>query len=161
MLAQRAQHLLAKRTGATPEDNLLVGLFDHVEVALDSPLEVNEDVHHLFTAEGRNLRSDPVILVDFVADVLAHRADETGRLLKADVISLKLAGRPMEEIEKTLGRRYEDQLRRARQAKSRDVFSLYMNTFANLHDPHTSFFPPRDAENFDIDMKLSLTGTIS
>jgi len=80
------------------------------------------------------------------------------KLLKADVLSLLLAGRSREEAAKTLGKRYVDQVRRARQARSRDVFSLYMNALAQSWDPHTTFFPPRMAENFDIQMKLSLTG---
>lgn len=91
------------------------------------------------------------------ADIDAAK-DLWRRMLKAEVIGLKLADRPMDEIRKTLARRYEDQSLRARQTKSRDVFRIYMNTFANLHDPHTTYLPPRDAENFKIDMKLSLTG---
>ena len=80
------------------------------------------------------------------------------KLLKADALTLLLAGRTKEEAAETLGKRYADQARRSGQARSRDVFSMYMNALAMTWDPHTSYFPPREAENFDIRMKLSLTG---
>jgi len=91
------------------------------------------------------------------ADAEASRA-LWRKLLKSDVLSLLLAGRSREEAAKTLEKRYADQGRRARQARSRDVFSVYMNALAQSWDPHTTYLPPRDAENFDIRMKLSLTG---
>jgi carboxyl-terminal processing protease len=39
-----------------------------------------------------------------------------------------------------------------------DKVSLYINTFANAIEPHTSYFPPLDKENFDIRMSGKLEG---
>jgi len=39
-----------------------------------------------------------------------------------------------------------------------DVFQIYMNSFAEAVDPHTSYFSPMTAENFGINMSLSLEG---
>jgi carboxyl-terminal processing protease len=44
------------------------------------------------------------------------------------------------------------------QSNSEDVFSYYMNAFATTLDPHTNYMSPRQAEVFDIEMKLSLEG---
>ncbi|NRA12388.1 MAG: carboxy terminal-processing peptidase [Crocinitomicaceae bacterium] len=39
-----------------------------------------------------------------------------------------------------------------------DKFAVYINTFANVIEPHTSYFPPLDKENFDIRMSGKLEG---
>ncbi len=61
-------------------------------------------------------------------------------------------------IEDSLRQRYEGQLKRAYQARSEDAFQAYMNAFAGMWDPHTSYFSPRTSENFNINMSLSLEG---
>ena len=62
------------------------------------------------------------------------------------------------EARETLIKRYENQIRLIAQRDSRDVFQLYVNAFASLFDPHTSYFSPRTNENFQINMSLSLEG---
>ena len=62
------------------------------------------------------------------------------------------------EARETLIKRYENQIRLISQRDSRDVFQLYVNAFASLFDPHTSYFSPRTNENFQINMSLSLEG---
>ena len=61
-------------------------------------------------------------------------------------------------IEETLRERYEAQLNRVRQTKADDVFSLVMTAVTDTIDPHTAYMSPRDSEDFDIQMKLSLEG---
>ncbi len=39
-----------------------------------------------------------------------------------------------------------------------DVLGLYLNALAQIYGPHTSYFPPKLDEDFDISMKLSLSG---
>jgi carboxyl-terminal processing protease len=39
-----------------------------------------------------------------------------------------------------------------------DFLSTYFNVIANVYDPHTNFFEPRDKENFDISMSGKLEG---
>lgn len=77
---------------------------------------------------------------------------------KNDVLNMKLAERSMEDIKEVLTRRYEDRLHRTKQIKSEDVFRTYMDIFTQSYDPHTEYFPPRRAENFDISMSLSYEG---
>ena len=78
--------------------------------------------------------------------------------LKNSILNLKLAGKTPDEITEILEERYKNQLTRVRQTKSEDVFELYMNALAKQFDPHTSYFSPRAAENFDISMSHSLEG---
>lgn len=78
--------------------------------------------------------------------------------VKNDVLRLKLAGRSMPEIRTTLDKRYSDLSRRIHQLDGDDVFENYMNAYGNAIDPHTAYFSPRSAENFEMTMKLSLEG---
>jgi len=78
--------------------------------------------------------------------------------LKSDILNLVLDDKPMDEVKDLLLKRYRNQLSRAQQAKSEDVFQQYMNSFAKTFDPHTQYFSPRSSENFNINMSLSLEG---
>jgi len=78
--------------------------------------------------------------------------------LKNQALSLLLAEKAQAEIPETLERRYQNQLKRLAQYNAQDVFQIYANTLAEQYDPHTNYFSPRRAENFDINMSLSFEG---
>jgi len=78
--------------------------------------------------------------------------------IKNQALSLLLAEKAPEEIPETLERRYQSQLKRLAQYNAQDVFQIYANTLAEQYDPHTNYFSPRRAENFDINMSLSFEG---
>lgn len=78
--------------------------------------------------------------------------------LKSEVLSLKLAEKPLSEIQETLQKRYRNQLNRIQQNSGDDVFEFYMNALALSIDPHTQYFSPHRTENFNINMSLSLEG---
>lgn len=78
--------------------------------------------------------------------------------VKNDVLRLKLAGRPMDEIRATLDKRYGNLSERLHQLRGDDVFENFMNAYGTSIDPHTSYMSPRSADNFNMTMKLSLEG---
>lgn len=80
------------------------------------------------------------------------------KYVKNDVLRLKLAGRSQEEIRKTLDKRYAQLGSRVHEMRGDDVFEFFMNAYASSIDPHTSYMSPRSAENFDMQMRLSLQG---
>ncbi len=89
----------------------------------------------------------------------AKEADEVWRKrVKASALSLKLADKSPAEIEKVLRKRFAGQVKRLRQMNSEDVFQVFVNSLAQLYDPHTSYLSPRNSENFNINMSLSLEG---
>ena len=86
-------------------------------------------------------------------------ADELWRKrLKSSVLSLKMAGKTIEEAKETLTRRFNNQLTRMAQQDSADAFEVVINSLTLLYDPHTSYLAPRTLENFNISMSLSLEG---
>ncbi|MGJ0126990.1 carboxy terminal-processing peptidase [uncultured Pantoea sp.] len=78
--------------------------------------------------------------------------------VKYDQLSLKLAGKDDKEIRDVLTKRYNFAIRRLAQSNGEDVFQLVMNAFAREIDPHTSYLSPRNTEQFNTEMSLSLEG---
>ncbi|MBE4585020.1 C-terminal processing peptidase [Vibrio navarrensis] len=78
--------------------------------------------------------------------------------VKYDALNLKLTGKEWPEIKEVLEKRYNNAMKRITQTRNEDVFQLYMNAFAREVDPHTSYLSPRNAEQFQSEMNLSLEG---
>lgn len=51
-----------------------------------------------------------------------------------------------------------DWFKRMDKSDKKEWFSIYINSITNVFDPHTVFFPPKDKENFDINMTGQLEG---
>jgi carboxyl-terminal processing protease len=85
--------------------------------------------------------------------------DELWRLrVKNDYLRLKLTDKEDEAIVETLTERYDNLERRINELNNEDVFQFFMNAFAQSIEPHTAYLSPRNSENFEISMKLSLEG---
>lgn len=54
--------------------------------------------------------------------------------------------------------RMDDWLNRISQQERADRFSIYLNSILQVYGPHTGFFPPKDKEDFDINMSGKLEG---
>ena len=57
-----------------------------------------------------------------------------------------------------LRKRYERVLKRVDQVTSEDVFENLMNAYARAFDPHSSYFSPRNSEEYRIQMSLNYDG---
>ena len=75
-----------------------------------------------------------------------------------DWLRLKLAGKKPDDIRKTLDKRYANLQRSINELKTEDVFQTFLNAYTSAIDPHTDYFTPRTAENFNQSMSLSLEG---
>lgn len=80
------------------------------------------------------------------------------RYLKNDILGLRLADKPTENIATTLTRRFKTQLDRLHKQSPMDNFEIFMNAYTELYDPHTNYLSPKSSDNFDISMALSLDG---
>lgn len=88
----------------------------------------------------------------------AELDQQWAKYVKNDVLRLRLAGRSQEDIRKTLDKRYAGLASRVHELRADDVFETFMNAYATSIDPHTSYMSPRSAENFNMQMRLSLEG---
>ena len=78
--------------------------------------------------------------------------------LKNSILNLKMAGKENDAIIELLQKRYQNQLNRVHQSKPEDAYQTFMNAVTRAFDPHTQYFSPRNTENFNINMSLSLQG---
>ena len=78
--------------------------------------------------------------------------------VKNDAISLMLTDKTWPEARDILRKRYERAGKRADQVTADDVFENFMNSFAHVFDPHSSYFSPRNSEEYRIQMSLSYEG---
>ena len=75
-----------------------------------------------------------------------------------DALSLMLAGKTWPQAAQILRKRYQMVLTRVDQITSEDVFEDLMNAYALTYDPHTSYFSPRNSEEYRIQMSLNYQG---
>ncbi len=79
-------------------------------------------------------------------------------LAKNDVLTSMLADKELDEATETILKRYRNRLRRISQRNEEDVFSISMNNLTSFFDPHSSYFSPKSAEDFEMTMSLKLEG---
>ena len=80
------------------------------------------------------------------------------KLAKNDVLTSILTDKSESEAVELISKRYKNRIRRISQRNEEDVFSIAMNTVAGLFDPHSSYFSPKSAEDFEMTMSLKLEG---
>ncbi|MBD63399.1 MAG: peptidase [Gammaproteobacteria bacterium] len=80
------------------------------------------------------------------------------KLAKNDVLTSMLADKNLDEATETIEKRYKNRLRRISQRNEEDVFSISMNNLTSFFDPHSAYFSPKSAEDFEMTMSLKLEG---
>lgn len=100
----------------------------------------------------------------FDRDSLPYEPSETemnelwSERVKYDLLNLKLANSDMAKNKETLKKRYQSLLSQSNKLNNQDVFQIFMDAFTNAIDPHTNYFIPSAAANFNIEMSRSLEG---
>jgi len=92
------------------------------------------------------------------AQTQAELDDIWRKRVKNDLIGLMLAGKTWAQAADVLRKRYQNFDMRARQVKSEDVFTQFMNAYAHSLDPHTDYLSPDQSQEFQIRMSLKLQG---
>jgi carboxyl-terminal processing protease len=78
--------------------------------------------------------------------------------LRYDLLNLKIAGSDSAKSKETLKKRYQNLVTQAEKVNSYDAFQAFMSAYTESVDPHTNYFNPSNAANFNIDMSRSLEG---
>jgi len=139
---------------------------------LDIPFDIynlykvrfNERMIYIFSVlnKGFDFNVDESIFIDRSKSPWAKNKSELDdiwrRRIKNDWLNLKLSGKKESEIAETLRKRYQTMHKYILQSQNDDVFQLYINSFAEAVDPHTTYFSPKSSEDFKIDLTLSLEG---
>ncbi|WP_317042788.1 carboxy terminal-processing peptidase [Pedobacter caeni] len=78
--------------------------------------------------------------------------------VKYDLVNLKIAGTTPAKNVETLTKRYENLKSQASKVNNQDVFQTIMDAFTETIDPHTNYFNPVNAQQFNEDMARSFEG---
>ncbi len=84
---------------------------------------------------------------------IAKGADSTGSEYEVKTEE-ELLQSAQDGVKKNMKTRFE----RRKEVDEEDNFAIYLNAIASAHDPHTSYFPPQEKENFDMRMTGRLEG---
>lgn len=114
---------------------------------LDQPFDFNTNEYYDTETKNKPWAADKSAL-----------DNEWRKMLKSQALNMKLNGSKPEDIKKNLQGRYDRLSKAMLKQRPNDVFQLYMNTLAELYDPHTSYFAPATAEQFKINMSNALEG---
>jgi len=75
-----------------------------------------------------------------------------------EIIQLMLSGNTLDEAKDKTKKRMNNQLNYFEQTRNEDVFNIFVNSIASIFGPHTTYMSPKNSEDFDINMSLSLEG---
>ncbi|NRA64035.1 MAG: carboxy terminal-processing peptidase [Pseudobacteriovorax sp.] len=78
--------------------------------------------------------------------------------VKFQLLSLKMSVGDMKKAKEKLKKRYELALKRHNDLTSDRVYGIFLNAFSSSLDPHSSYMPAADLEDFRIRTRLSLEG---
>src|SRR6202012_1874559 len=78
--------------------------------------------------------------------------------VKYDLLNLKMANPDMAKNRATLKKRYNDLLSQSNKLSNQEVFQTFMDSFTEAIDPHTNYFNPFNAAQFNMEMSRSLEG---
>lgn len=78
--------------------------------------------------------------------------------VKYDLLNLKVANPDMAKNKDILRKRYQDLLSQSNKLSNQEVFQTFMDAFTEAIDPHTSYFNPFNAAQFNMEMSRSLEG---
>src|SRR6202012_254757 len=76
--------------------------------------------------------------------------------VKYDLLNLKMANSDMAKNRATLKKRYNDLLSQSNKLTNQEVFQGFMDAFTEAIDPHTNYFNPFNAGQFNMEMSRSL-----
>jgi carboxyl-terminal processing protease len=79
--------------------------------------------------------------------------------IKADLLNGLLDKKTPEDTAKRLAKRYDSLLREREEMDDMDVLELYLSALTHAYDPHSDYFQPEEAQNFNIQaINHSVTG---
>lgn len=78
--------------------------------------------------------------------------------VKYDLLNLKLASSDMAKNKEILKKRYQRQLSQSNMMSNQDVLQLFMDALTSAVDPHTSYFNPVNAAEFNVEISQSVVG---
>ncbi len=109
---------------------------DFIENELEFNFDFDQDEYLTINRDSLDYVSTP-----------AELNDRWRKIIKSQALDFKLDDKADTTIQRLIKERYNRLAQTIGEYESRDVFQLYMNTFAESFDPHSSYFSPITSEN--------------
>lgn len=122
-----------------------------VDFSDEIPFAKTED--ELKTRWYKYLKYNVMTRVSTALDV--EKAKETDSTNKEEIKDLATIEK---ETREAVLKNHDEWFERMKKLDRKDRLSAYVNAITTLYDPHTTYFPPADKENFDIRMSGQLEG---
>ncbi|MFV0337230.1 MAG: carboxy terminal-processing peptidase [Chthoniobacterales bacterium] len=113
---------------------------------------------------GKEFAFDTDETIELNRDEAAWPSDEAAadalwrKRITAELLQEELSDTRLDSPEVTITRRYDQVLRNIHEQEYEDIMNTYLSAVTQAYDPHSSYLSPRDMENFEISMRLSLVG---
>ena len=117
---------------------------DADSAAVNTDTDPSESINDVQAIAAETAVSEPATDEEAVAAETGSETNETANV--------------PETIREQLSQRYRAQLSQVLKTNNLDVFQRYMDAMTMSFDPHTQYYAPRAAENFNMNMRLSLEG---
>ncbi|NEU08920.1 tail-specific protease [Flavihumibacter sp. R14] len=88
----------------------------------------------------------------------AEADDLWSKRIKYELLNLKVSSPDIEKNKKTLKDRYKSLISQSAKFNNQDVFQTIMNAFTESVDPHTNYFVPTRAQEFNEDLARTFEG---
>ena len=86
------------------------------------------------------------------------KEEQEKKIEKGEAKEKKTPEQMEKEAREKVMKTYDDLYDRLDKINSEDRRTTYINAIANVYDPHTGYFPPKDKDNFDIEFTGRLEG---
>ena len=122
---------------------------------------INLDPEKLKFATNKNelkQRWSNYMIYSIYSDIYSKETAQAKASEKSDTVTIKnFITLEKEARERTL-KNHDQWFKRMKDIDRDDRLAVYLNCLTELYDPHTTYFPPQDKEDFDIQMSGTLEG---
>lgn len=148
------QDILSKPVNLNEDDSMILEpkIKTNPANAADQKKEWNRFVKYYILREIETLNSKEESQKKRKDSLVANKLKDTVKLeiLSADQKRIKAQGEAKDQI--------TDMFRRYKKRKQNDWFTVYMNAYTEVFDPHTNYFSPKDKEDFDTNFTGKIIG---
>lgn len=138
------------------------------KVILEKPFDFSieeeiqlDDKKNVFAKDGKELSDNwrKALKYQALLEIDAQLTIQEKALENKDTLVVQKSFELIEkEARAKILKRQDEWFKRMKQTNHTDNLSLFLNCITNVYDPHSSYYPPKDKEDFDISISGQLEG---
>ncbi|MEN8153743.1 MAG: carboxy terminal-processing peptidase [Acidobacteriota bacterium] len=137
--------------------NHILGIINDL---LSKPFDYTKNENILFSPDKREYFTNKSEQREYWRKLLKYESlNRYITNLKSKKLSVKSIDKKIEKkVREQVSKSYVRKLKRKLKTNEKDAISLFLNSIIQVFDPHTAYFPPKQLEDFDIEMTGKLEG---